>query len=71
MPSHKDSIDTATFRRYLQDQSPIGLDYQLLMIGLQLWVTNLSTIWLTFSVTLLLSVTPLPSDTLASTYTLD
>ena len=34
--SGKDSIDTATFRRYLQDQSPIGLDYQLLMIGLQL-----------------------------------
>ncbi|MFO1383770.1 MAG: hypothetical protein U1E91_02190 [Moraxella sp.] len=46
--SGKDSIDTATFRRYLQDQSPIGLDYELLMIGLQLWVaTNLSTIWLT------------------------
>lgn len=34
--SGKDSIDTATLRRYLQDQSPIGLDYQLLMIGLQL-----------------------------------
>jgi malonyl-CoA O-methyltransferase len=34
--SGKDSIDTATFRRYLQDQSPIGLDYELLMIGLQL-----------------------------------
>ncbi len=34
--SDKDSIDTATFRRYLQDQSPIGLDYELLMIGLQL-----------------------------------
>ena len=34
--SGKASIDTATFRRYLQDQSPIGLDYQLLMIGLQL-----------------------------------
>lgn len=34
--SGKDNIDTATFRRYLQDQSPIGLDYQLLMIGLQL-----------------------------------
>ena len=34
--SGKDSIDTTTFRRYLQDQSPIGLDYQLLMIGLQL-----------------------------------
>lgn len=34
--SGKDSIDTAVFRRYLQDQSPIGLDYQLLMIGLQL-----------------------------------
>jgi SAM-dependent methyltransferase len=34
--SGKDSIDTATFRHYLQDQSPIGLDYQLLMIGLQL-----------------------------------
>lgn len=34
--SGKDSIDMATFRRYLQDQSPIGLDYQLLMIGLQL-----------------------------------
>ena len=34
--SGKDSIDTATFRRYLQDQSPIGLDYQVLMIGLQL-----------------------------------
>ena len=34
--SGKDSIDTATFRRYLQVQSPIGLDYQLLMIGLQL-----------------------------------
>ena len=34
--SGKDRIDTATFRRYLQDQSPIGLDYQLLMIGLQL-----------------------------------
>lgn len=34
--SGKDSIDTATFRRYLQDQSPIRLDYQLLMIGLQL-----------------------------------
>ena len=34
--SGKDSIDTATFRRYLQDPSPIGLDYELLMIGLQL-----------------------------------
>ena len=34
--SGKDSIDTATLRRYLQDQSPIGLDYQVLMIGLQL-----------------------------------
>lgn len=34
--SGKDSIDTATLRRYLQDQSPIGLDYELLMIGLQL-----------------------------------
>ena len=34
--SGKDSIDTAVFRRYLQDQSPIGLDYELLMIGLQL-----------------------------------
>ena len=34
--SGKDNIDTATFRRYLQDQSPIGLDYQLLMIGIQL-----------------------------------
>ncbi len=34
--SGKDSIDTAVFRRYLQDQSPIGLDYQLLMIGLQM-----------------------------------
>ena len=34
--SGKDSIDTATFRRYLQDQSPIGLDYELLMIGIQL-----------------------------------
>ena len=34
--SGKGSIDTATLRRYLQDQSPIGLDYQLLMIGLQL-----------------------------------
>lgn len=34
--SGKDRIDTATFRRYLQDQSPIRLDYQLLMIGLQL-----------------------------------
>ena len=34
--SGKDRIDTAVFRRYLQDQSPIGLDYQLLMIGLQL-----------------------------------
>ena len=34
--SGKDSIDTATLRRYLQDKSPIGLDYQLLMIGLQL-----------------------------------
>lgn len=34
--SGKDRIDTTTFRRYLQDQSPIGLDYQLLMIGLQL-----------------------------------
>lgn len=34
--SGKDSIDTAVFRRYLQDPSPIGLDYELLMIGLQL-----------------------------------
>ena len=34
--SGKDRIDTATFRRYLQDPSPIGLDYELLMIGLQL-----------------------------------
>ncbi|MFP6812302.1 MAG: methyltransferase domain-containing protein [Moraxella sp.] len=34
--SGKDNIDTATFRRYLQDQSPIGLDYELLMIGIQL-----------------------------------
>ena len=34
--SGKDSIDTTIFRRYLQDQSPIGLDYQVLMIGLQL-----------------------------------
>ena len=34
--SGKDSIDTATFRRYLQDPSPIGLDYQVLMMGLQL-----------------------------------
>ena len=34
--SGKNSIDTATFRRYLQDQSPIGLDYELLMIGIQL-----------------------------------
>ena len=34
--SGKDNIDTATFRRYLQDQSPIGLDYELLMVGLQL-----------------------------------
>lgn len=34
--SGKDRIDTAVFRRYLQDPSPIGLDYELLMIGLQL-----------------------------------
>ena len=34
--SGKDRIDTAVFRRYLQDQSPIGLDYELLMIGIQL-----------------------------------